>query len=87
MILLDWLILLDWRDSKSYHPCGIPCCTMDEERIRKAFEAYGIVDEITCPQAFEISEKYNIPKMDIARYCNQREPRIKIHNCQLGCFR
>jgi len=62
-------------------------CTMDEEKIRKAFEAYGIENEITCPQAFEISEKYNIPKMDIAQYCNQREPRIKIRNCQLGCFR
>lgn len=61
--------------------------TMDEDKIRKAFEAYGIEDEITCPQAFEISEKYSIPKMDIARYCNQREPRIKIRSCQLGCFR
>ncbi|ABN56340.1 MULTISPECIES: hypothetical protein [Methanoculleus] len=60
---------------------------MDEDKIRKAFEASGIEDEITCPQAFEISEKYSIPKMDIARYCNQREPRIKIRGCQLGCFR
>ncbi|MBP7411256.1 MAG: hypothetical protein KA818_06910 [Methanoculleus sp.] len=60
---------------------------MDEEKVRKAFEDYGITNEITCPQAFEIAEKYNIPKMDIARYCNQREPRIKIRNCQLGCFR
>ncbi len=61
-------------------------CTMDE-KIREAFAAYGIEDEITCPQAFEISEKYDIPKADIARYCNRREPRIKIRGCQLGCFR
>jgi len=61
--------------------------TMDREKIQKAFEAYGITDEITCPQAFEISEKYDIPKMDIARYCNQREPRLKIRGCQLGCFK
>jgi len=61
--------------------------TMDEETIRRAFEAYGIKDEITCPQAFEIAENYSIPKMDIARYCNQHEPRIKIRGCQLGCFR
>ncbi|MCK9297790.1 hypothetical protein HL657_02965 [Methanoculleus sp. YWC-01] len=60
---------------------------MDEDKIQEAFEAYGITDEITCPQAFEIAEKYSIPKMDIARYCNQREPRIKIRGCQLGCFR
>jgi hypothetical protein len=60
---------------------------MDDETIRRAFEAYGVTTEITCPQAFEISERYNIPKMDIARYCNQHEPRIKIRGCQLGCFR
>ncbi|MDD2473358.1 MULTISPECIES: hypothetical protein [unclassified Methanoculleus] len=60
---------------------------MDKEKIRKAFEAYGIENEITCPQAFEISGKYDISKADIARYCNQREPRIKIRACQLGCFR
>jgi hypothetical protein len=62
-------------------------CTMDEEKIREAFRAYGIENEITCPVAFEISEKYDIPKMDLARYCNTREPRIKIRGCQLGCFR
>lgn len=61
-------------------------CTMDEEKIREAFSAYGIEHEITCPQAFEIAEKYGIPKMDIARYCNRCEPRIKIRGCQLGCF-
>ncbi len=61
--------------------------TMNNEKIQKAFEAYGIENEITCPQVFEISEKYSIPKMDVARYCNQQEPRIKIRSCQLGCFR
>jgi len=63
------------------------CVLWIQKRFRKAFEAYGIEGEITCPQAFEISAKYNIPKMDIARYCNQQEPRIKIRGCQLGCFR
>lgn len=62
-------------------------CTMDDEKIRKVFENYGITNEIKCEQAFEISLKYGIKKLDIARYCNTREPRIKIRSCQLGCFR
>jgi hypothetical protein len=25
--------------------------------------------------------------MDIARYCNRHDPKIKIRGCQLGCFK
>jgi len=58
---------------------------MDDELIRAAFEKEGIVSEIKCPEAFAIAEKYKIPKMEIARYCNTRG--VKIRACQLGCFR
>jgi hypothetical protein len=58
---------------------------MNEEKIRKAFEAEGIDAAIQCPQAFAISEKYGISKMDIARYCNTHG--VKIRACQLGCFK
>jgi hypothetical protein len=58
---------------------------MDEEKIRSVFEKERIDKEITCPQAFAISEKYDIGKMDISRYCNRKG--IKIRGCQLGCFR
>ncbi|OPX69123.1 MAG: hypothetical protein A4E37_00684 [Methanoregulaceae archaeon PtaB.Bin056] len=58
---------------------------MDEEKIRNAFEAEGITKDIKCPQAFAISEKYGIAKMDIARYCNTHG--VKIRACQLGCFK
>ena len=58
---------------------------MDEEQIRTAFEKEGIVNEIKCPQAFLISEKYGIQKMDIAKYCNRNG--VKIRGCQLGCFK
>ncbi len=56
-----------------------------EERIRKAFSECGVGETIRCEQAFEISERYGIPKLEIARYCNQHG--IKIRACQLGCFR
>jgi hypothetical protein len=58
---------------------------MDEEKIRSAFEKEGIGSEIKCPEAFAISEKYDIKKSDISRYCN--ENRVKIRACQLGCFK
>jgi hypothetical protein len=57
---------------------------MDETLIRKAFEESGVKDNLPCPKAFEISEKYGIPKLDIAKYCNKH--RVKIRKCQLGCF-
>jgi hypothetical protein len=60
---------------------------MDTETIEKAFDEYGITTEIRCETAFEIAEKYGVTKFAIARYCNTREPRIKIRACQLGCFK
>ena len=57
---------------------------MDDAVIRKAFAESGVGSELPCPKAFEISEKYGIPKLEIARYCNKN--RIKIRKCQLGCF-
>ena len=58
--------------------------TMDDALIRKAFDESGITKDLPCPKAFEISEKYGIPKLEIARYCNKHK--IKIRKCQLGCF-
>lgn len=58
--------------------------TMDEALIKKALEESGIRSDLPCQKAFEISEKYGIPKMDIAKYCNRHK--VKIRKCQLGCF-
>ncbi|HMK16518.1 MAG TPA: hypothetical protein VK450_06320 [Methanomicrobiales archaeon] len=57
---------------------------MDEALIRKAFDESGVITELPCAKAFRISEKYGIPKMDIAKYCNTHK--VKIRKCQLGCF-
>ena len=58
---------------------------MEDEKIREAFEKEGIKGEILCPQAFAVSRKYGIPKMEIAGYCNRNK--VKIRGCQLGCFK
>jgi hypothetical protein len=58
---------------------------MEPEKVKKIFEDEGIKTSITCIEAFEISEKYSLSKIEIARYCNLNN--IKIHACQLGCFK
>ncbi|WOF15307.1 hypothetical protein F1737_00730 [Methanoplanus sp. FWC-SCC4] len=55
------------------------------EKIGKIFDEEGITEKVTCPQVFELAEKHGIEKADIAKYCNINK--IKIRECQLGCFK
>ncbi|MFA5331726.1 MAG: hypothetical protein WC342_05060 [Methanoregula sp.] len=61
---------------------------MDQEKKQKIehmFAEEGITNAITCSRAFDLSGKYGIPMEEIGKFCNTRG--IKIHGCQLGCFR
>jgi len=58
---------------------------MSDEKIKKALEEAGITEMITCPQAFAIAEKAKASKSAVGEYCTKN--RIKIRNCQLGCFK
>jgi hypothetical protein len=58
---------------------------MDADKIEQAFKSAGIDKTITCPEAFSIAEKYDIPKKEISKFCNTHG--IKIRGCQLGCFK
>jgi hypothetical protein len=40
--------------------------------------------KITCPEMFAIAEKLGLPRKTIGDAATQLK--IKIHNCQLGCF-
>ena len=40
---------------------------------------------LTCAEAFELAEQYDVKPAEIGRICNQNK--IKICKCQLGCFR
>lgn len=57
---------------------------MDTEKIRSILEKEGIKNELHCGKAFEISEKHDVSKAEIAQFCNENN--IKIRACQLGCF-
>lgn len=39
---------------------------------------------LTCAEAFELAEKYDVEIIEIGRICNKHN--IKICKCQLGCF-
>ncbi len=40
--------------------------------------------KITCPEMFAIAEKLGLPRKAVGDAATQLK--IKIHNCQLGCF-
>jgi len=65
---------------------GTAMCNREEPEvtIKKIFDEIGITDKITCAQAHDIVENYDITFEDIGAYCDTHS--IKIRNCQLGCF-
>jgi len=58
---------------------------MSDAAIKKAIEEAGITEKITCPQAFAIAEKAKASRSAVGEYCTKN--RIKIRECQLGCFK
>jgi hypothetical protein len=58
---------------------------MTEKIIEQALKDAGIVESITCPQAFAIAEKAKVSRGAVGAYCSKN--RIKIRGCQLGCFK
>jgi len=58
---------------------------MSDEKIKKALQEAGIAEKITCPQAFSIAEKAKVARSAVGEYCTKNK--IKIRECQLGCFK
>ena len=44
----------------------------------------GDKKRLTCTEAFELAQKYEMEIIEIGRFCNKHN--IKICKCQLGCF-
>jgi len=59
-------------------------CEESEAAVKKIFDEVGITDKITCAQAHDLIETYDITFGDIGAYCDKHN--VKIKNCQLGCF-
>jgi len=59
-------------------------CEEHEVAIKEIFAKIGITDKITCTQAHDIVANSDITLEDIGTYCEKYK--VKIGNCQLGCF-
>jgi len=61
---------------------------MDRSKIVEAIKAKTITKDgkqyIDCAEATSIAEKLNVAPIEVGKICN--EMKIKIKNCQLGCF-
>jgi hypothetical protein len=57
---------------------------MNKEAVIEKINAHTKDGKITCNQAFKIAEEENIPKKELGEMFN--EMKIKVTNCQLGCF-
>ncbi len=58
---------------------------MDENRIRELIMSKQSDGRISCRQAFRVAEEAGVSTLEVGRLLNEME--IKIHSCQLGCFK
>jgi hypothetical protein len=57
---------------------------MSKEEIKTRIKAAAPEGKIPCPAAFRLAEELGISRRELGEFLN--ELRIKITNCQLGCF-
>jgi hypothetical protein len=58
--------------------------TMDRKKIEETILAKSKDGKIPCAVCFKIADDLGIPKKEITKVLN--EMKIKISQCQLGCF-
>lgn len=54
------------------------------EMIKDRIKEIDGKQKLSCIDAFEVAEKFNISKKEVGTICNNEG--IKIYGCQLGCF-
>jgi len=52
--------------------------------VERAEEADG-KKQLSCAEAFEIARELGVKIREVGRICNREK--IRIRNCQLGCFK
>ena len=58
---------------------------MTDEEIKNLIKEHSSENGINCATIFSISNQHDVPLKKIGDLCN--EVKIKIRNCQLGCFK
>lgn len=59
---------------------------MDEKELREIILKRTEDGKLSCVEAHRISEELGIHISLIGRICNDKEEKIKINKCMLGCF-
>jgi len=57
---------------------------MENEQLIQKIKLHAKDGKIACMQALKIAEEENVPSKKVGEILN--ELKIKIMNCQLGCF-
>jgi len=58
---------------------------MEKKQILAAIKKRAQDDRIACRQCFEVARECNVSLKIVGDACDQNN--IKIHACQLGCFK
>ncbi len=58
---------------------------MNESEIRELIIARSPNNKIPCREAFDIAKQTGVSRKKIGQMLNELE--IKVHSCQLGCFK
>jgi len=57
---------------------------MDRKKLEETILAKAQNGKLPCPVSFKIAEEFGISKREMGKILN--EMKIKISQCQLGCF-
>lgn len=58
--------------------------TMDRKKLEEVIKERSKNGKLPCAVCFKIAEDFGIPKKELTKVLN--EMKIKISQCQLGCF-
>jgi hypothetical protein len=58
---------------------------MDRKKLEEAIQGKAKDGKLPCAMCFKIAEDLGIPKKELTKVLN--EMKIKISECQLGCFK
>jgi hypothetical protein len=58
---------------------------MDENKLKELIMEKQSEQRISCHAACEIADKAGVPRQRVGRLIDDMD--IKIHTCQLGCFK
>ena len=58
---------------------------MTEHEVRRAIHSQAIDEKVSCRAMLELASAIDMSPKEIGELCN--EMKIRISNCQLGCFK